>query len=462
VAQDPRDERIAELEAEVATLKAALAKALARIAELEERVRSNSTNSSKPPSSDPPSMKRAIPKPKGRKPGGQPGHSGHQRKLLPLEEISALVELKPATCRRCGHSLQGKDPEPWRHQVTEIPQVKPTVTEYRRHLLVCPHCGETTRAQLPNGVTESPFGPRLTTTIATCTGIYQLSRRTTEGLLQDQYGVELSLGSVSACEERASQALATPVARAVEYAQTQAAANVDETGWRLARKLAWLWVMVTPLVTVFRVQVGRGLAEARELLGQFKGILSSDRWKAYDRWGGRRQLCWAHLLRDFICFSERGEASETLGLALIEETKRLLRKWWRMKDGELTREQFRQRVRPIQRRIEALLQKASDCRQEKTAGQAKEMLKLRHAFWTFIELEGVEPTNNAAERALRAAVLWRKRSFGSHSQEGAAFAERMLTCAATLRSQRRNVIDFITRCVESHWRNLSPPSLLAA
>lgn len=462
VARDPRDERIAELEAEVAELNTALAKALARISDLEEKLRSNSTNSSKPPSSDPPSMKRVLSKPKGRKPGGQPGHSGHQRNLLPREQVSALVELKPSECRRCGHSLRGEDPAPWRHQVAEIPPVKPTVTEYRRHLLVCHRCGESTRAQLPSGVTESPFGPRLTATIATCTGIYHLSRRTTEGLLKDQFGVELSLGSISACEERVSQALAAPMAEAVEYAQKQRTTNVDETGWRLSRKLAWLWVMVTPLVTVFRVQVGRGLAAAQEILGKFEGVLGTDRWKAYDRWGGRRQLCWAHLLRDFICFSERAGASATLGLALIEETKRLLRKWWRLKEDKMTRAQFRERARPVQRRIEALLLKASTCRQAKTAGQAKEMLKLKNAFWTFIELEGVVPTNNAAERALRAAVLWRKRAFGSHSQEGAAFAERMLTSAATLKAQKRNAIDFITACVETHWQNIRQPSLLAA
>jgi transposase len=340
--------------------------------------------------------------------------------------------------------------------------VKPTVTEYRRHLLVCPHCGDQTRADLPPGVTESPFGPRLTATIAACTGVYHLSRRTTEGLLHDQFGVELSLGGISACEERVSAALATPVAAAVEYAQAQAAANVDETGWRLTRKLAWLWVLVTPFATVFRVQVGRGLAAAREHLGLFKGVLTTDRWKAYDRWGGRRQLCWAHLLRDFVSFSERKGASATLGQALLDETKRLLRKWRRLKDGELTREALRQRARPHERRIETLLVKASRCRQAKTAGQAREMLKLKHAFWTFIEEEGVEPTNNAAERALRAAVLWRKRAFGSHSVAGARFAERILTCAATLRSQKRNVIDFITTCVESHWRGSERPSLLAA
>jgi transposase len=435
----------------------------ARVAVLEEQLHTNSTNSSKPPSSDPPNVHRLPVKPKSlrRRPGGQPGHRGTMRPLLPLEKVDHLQELKPARCRRCDRPLRGTDDSPWRHQVTELPAVQPVVTEYRCQQLVCSQCGETTRAELPPGVTLSAFGPRLTATIALHTGIYRLSRRETERLFQDQFGIELSLGAVSACEERVSEAVAKPVEEVRAFVQRQPEANVDETGWWEKHKRAWLWTMVTQTATVFLISKNRNAAAARKLLGSFSGILCTDRWIVYNFWDtARRQLCWAHLLRDFIKISQRAGDSGALGGALVQATKKMFRWWHKLRAGHLDREAFIQRMGPLRRKVERLLDQATRCSDAKTRGTAAEIRLLKNALWTFVDHEGIEPTNNAAERKIRPGVLWRKGSFGSNGAGGCRFAERMLTCAATLRQQDRSVIEFMTSCVDAHWRGAPLPSLL--
>lgn len=299
--------RVAELEAENAALKAQVAQLLARVAELEARLGMNSRNSSKPPSSDPPNV-AARPKrpPSGRKRGGQPGHKGTTRSLLPPDRVSKIIDLKSENCDRCGRALAGHDPKPGRRQVTDVPPVEPEVTEYRRHTLTCDECGAKTTAPLPPGVGEGAFGPRLEAMLAMCSGVYRLSRRTVEDLMSDFFDVDISLGSVSACEETVSEAVAAPVAEARKYVEAAPVAHVDETGYREAPppgetpKKSWLWTAVVPMVTVFLVHAKRSAAAAKELLGSFAGILLSDRWNAYTFIdAARRQLCWAHLLRDF-------------------------------------------------------------------------------------------------------------------------------------------------------------------
>jgi len=264
---------------------------------LEERLRQNSQNSSRPPSSDAPAGRRPEPRaPSGRKPGGQPGHEGHQRLLLAEEAVDTIVPVKPRRCRRCGTGLHGSDPAPRRHQVTELPRVRPHVTEYQVHTLRCAQCGQRTAAALPVGVPDGAFGPRLEATVAVCTGVYHLSRRTTVGVLADLFGVDLALGTVSACEQAVSAAVAEPVAEAHAYVQGQDLVHADETGWRERRRRAWLWVMVSAWVTVFLVHRRRGTAAAEALLGTLgRAILITDRWSAYRHWAvEQRQLCWAH------------------------------------------------------------------------------------------------------------------------------------------------------------------------
>ena len=432
-----------------------------RIVTLEAQLRQNSQNSSRPPSSDPPQVAR-LPKrpPSGRSPGGQPGHEGHGRELLPMEEVKKVVVLKPRRCERCGRGLSGEDPAPRRHQVSELPRVRARVTEYRLHTLSCP-CGAQTTAQLPQGVARSAFGPRLQGTVALCTGLYRLSKRTTRELLRDLFGVELSLGSVSACERVTSAALAVPVEKARACVQRARVANADETGWREAREKAWLWVAVAKRATVFLVHARRGEEGARALLGKFAGFLVTDRWGAYNPWK-RRQICWAHLLRHFTAFSEERGESARIGTDLLVEAGVMFEWWDQVREGRLSRRAFRRRMAPLRRRVEALLREGAVCEPRATAGRCQEILKLAPALWTFVDVEGVEPTNNAAERAIRPAVLWRKGSFGTHSAGGSRFVERILTVAATLRQRGRNVVEFVTRACEAALRGQPAPSLLRA
>jgi transposase len=460
------------LRAENAELKKQLAAALARIADLEVRLKTNSRNSSKPPSSDPPNA-AARPKrpPSGRRRGGQPGHKGTTRSLLPPEKVSRIIELRPETCGRCAAKLGGDDPKPLRRQVTDIPPVEPDVTEYRQHTLECEACGAKTTAALPPGVTESAFGSRLKGMLAMCSAVYRLSRRTVERVMGDFFGVDISLGSVSASEQTVSDAVAEPVAEARVHVEAAPVAYVDETGYRQgvggdqthagATVKAWLWAAVVPMVTVFLVHAKRSAAAAKELLGSFAGTLVSDRWSAYTFIdAARRQLCWAHLLRDFEWIAEFGGQAVRIGKSLVGETKLMFQWWHEFKAGELTRSGFQERMAPLMGRVEALLEEGAACGHEKAAGRCRKILTLRLALWTFVRHEGVEPTNNAAERALRPGVIWRKLSFGSASERGSRFAERMLTVAATCRQQGRNVLQYLVAACEAHARGEPAPSLL--
>jgi transposase len=381
--------------------------------------------------------------------------------LQPAEQVDATVPVKPRWCRRCAAPLRGVDATPRRHQVTEVPPLRPQVTEYQLHTLACARCGAVTAAALPAGVPRGAFGPRLEATVAVCTGVYHLSRRTTVRLLADLLGVDMALGTVSACEQAVSAAVAAPVAEAHQYVQQQAVVHVDETGWREGRHRAWLWVMVSALVTVFLVHARRSTVAARLLIGECHAILVSDRWSAYTHWPiEQRQLCWAHLLREFTAFTERGGAAARLGRALLKDAATMFARWHRVRDGTLSRPRFGRQMRPLRRRVERRLRRGTTCVDGKTAATCRDLVKLTRALWTFIDVAGVEPTNNAAERALRPAVLWRKGSFGTHSVAGSRFAERMLTVATTLRQQGRNVVDYVAQAGVAALHSQPPPSLL--
>ena len=303
-------EYIRVLEARVMALESAVQRLEATVQQLTERLRQDSRTSSRPPSSDPPQAigKRPRREPRWRRPGRQPGHEGQMRVLLPVEEVDVIIPVKPTRCLRCQQPLQGDDPQPQRHQVTEIPPVTPVVTEYQLHQLVCSACGEVTRAELPPGVPTGGFGPRVQATTALCTGAYHLSKRTTQAVLADLFGVSLGLGTIATLEQATTRAVAEPVAEARAYVQAQPAAYVDETGWREGQQRAWLWTVVTAWVTVFAVRLSRRGQVAQELLGErFWGWLVTDRWRGYSWYPPwRRQLCWAHLLRDIEAMVERG------------------------------------------------------------------------------------------------------------------------------------------------------------
>jgi len=434
------------------------------IATLRERVSRNSRNSSRPPSSDGPEVPQ---KPRqraksGRKRGAQKGHKGTRRKLVPIEQVKEVHDVKPDACRRCGHELVGGAPEPYRHQVTEIPPVVAEVTEYRLHILACPQCGTETRAELPVGVPQGAFGPRLQAMVSLLSGRYHLSKRDITEVMADFFQADVSLGSVSALEQRTSNAISEPVEKAREYVQTQPMVNMDETGWREANRRAWLWVAATTLATVFLIRLSRGGQVAREILGDtFQGIVGSDRWSAYN-WLSTllRQLCWAHLIRNFRAFIERGGESQRIGEALLAQADLMFQRWHEAQEGTMKRAIFQEQMQVVQHQVGELLRQGAACDHSKTAGTCRDILKREEALWTFMRVEGVEPTNNLAERQIRPNVLWRKGSFGTQSEAGSRFAERIMTVIATLKQQHRNVLDYLTEaCDAANW-GWQAPSLL--
>ena len=446
---------ILALEARVATLEAT-------VQDLMERLQQDSRTSSRPPSSDPPECQRPRRQPSGRRPGGQPGHPGQTRLLLPVEEVDVVIPLKPEQCARCQQPLWGDDSQPTRHQVVELPPLKPVVSEYQVHQLICPVCGDTTRAAWPDGVTTGTYGPRVQAMAALCTGAYRLSKRTTQQLLEDFFGVTMSLGTLSTLEAATAQAVAAPVEEARAFVKRQARVLVDETGWRQGNQRAWLWVAVTTWVTVFVVRLSRGSEVALDLLGTAcEGILVTDRFSAYNwypvRW---RQLCWAHLLRDIEAMIGRGGSSQEIGEALRCHAHQMFHWWHRVRDGTLKRSSFRNYMTSVRREVERLLEAGSTCGVPKTEGVCRDILKRRQALWTFVHLEGVEPTNNAAERAIRPGVLWRKGSFGPQSAQGSRFVEAMMTIVATLKHQHRNPLDYLTTACGAVLWGEAAPSLL--
>jgi len=374
------------------------------------------------------------------------------------------VVIKPEECTHCHAPLSGDDPTPWRHQVIELPPITPVVTEYQWHQLVCATCGAVTRAPWPTGVPSGTYGPRVQATVALYTGAYRLSKRTTQQMMADVFGVPMSVGTIGQLEQTTTEAVAAPVEEARASVHEQAVAHLDETRWRQGGKRAWLWTAVTSVVTVFVVRLSRGAHVACELLGEeFSGILVTDRYSAYNwypvRW---RQVCWAHLLRDFEAIRGRGGCSKALGDALLAQAHQMFTWWHRVRDGTLQRSSFRSAMTPLRREVERLLAVGSRCGVPKTVGTCQDILKRREALWTFVQVEGVEPTNNTAERAIRPGVLWRKGSFGTQSAEGSRFVESMMTVVATLQQQQRNVLEYLTAACEAALRGEAAPSLLPA
>jgi transposase len=465
----PLLEELATLRLENAALRTEKAVLHERVRALEARLGQTSANSSRPPSSDPPQAP-ARPKapPSGRRRGGQPGHRGVHRALLPVEQVDEVIVVVPEACRHCDQPL----PEPagrqrgrvWRHQVVELLPLAVRVTEYQLVRRRCAQCGKRTRAELPAGVPRRSFGARLTAVIALLSGRYRLSRREVRQLLRDLWQVRVSLGAVVRQEQAQSATLAPIVEEAQAAVQQAAVVNLDETGWREDNQRAWLWTAVTATLTVLRIDRRRSGAVVAGLLGaDFAGVVGSDRWSAYRRFPvERRALCHAHLKRDFQRLVDRGGEAEPVGHWGLAEIERLFGLWHRFRDGEFDRPELRRRLVPLQARLGRLLQRGQENPDQKAAALCRELDKWWAALWTFARVEGVEPTNNVAERALRPAVLWRKGSFGSDSAAGSRFVERLLTVVATCRQQGRKLLDFLVAAGEAALQGTAAPSLLPA
>lgn len=305
-------------------------------------------------------------------------------------------------------------------------------------------------------------GPQLAATIAVLTGRYRLSKREAAACLADLIGVELAVGTISAVEQQVSAALAPVVAEAHAAVQTAPVVNMDETGWRQGRQRAWLWTVVTALVTVFQIDRSRGSQVARQLLGEkWTGIVGSDRFSAY-RWLGveRRQVCWAHLKRDFQKLVDGGPGPGEVGVRLLACHAQVFALWQRFRAGELERPEVVLLLGRVAAEMRAILEAATERGHPMAQTLGRELLAIWPALWTFVVLEGVEPTNNSAEQALRPAVLWRKGSFGTHSDDGSRFVERMLTVRASCHAQGRSLLGFLVASLTAAHRGHPHPSLL--
>jgi transposase len=441
-----------------------------QVKDLQGRLGANASNSSLPPSANPPQARPpAVKKPTGRKTGGQPGHQGHQRRRLPRERVQHVIALVPTHCEDCHAPLpqqpSASDPEPVWHQFAELPKVSAVVTEFQGHARTCGCCGHVTREAIPAELRAHAFGPRLAAVLGYLQGSHHLSHRGLEEVSEVVFGVPLSLGSVTALQEQLSAALLPAHQEIAEQVRAAAAKNVDETGWKQAGKKRWLWAAVTATAALFVIHLRRGAQGLKALLGErIFGLICSDRWSAYHLIPvDRRQLCWAHLRRDFQAMIDRGGVAAAIGEGLLSHADMLFGLWHKVRDGTRTRRWLLRHIDGwLRDEVRGLLEEGAACSCAKTAGVCAEILKLEPALWTFARQEGLEPTNNAAERALRPAVIKRKRSFGCHSEEGCRFVERLLSVTQTLRLQQRPVLDYLVDALVAHRHGLPAPQLLAS
>jgi transposase len=435
--------QVERLQAEVAALKPLQAE----VVQLRECLGLNSRSSSQPPSSDPPRQRRKRKhEPSGRQIGGQPGHFGHHRPLQPESEVDQIIDLRPECCQQCGGLLLGDDPAPVRRQVSEIPRCPPQITEYRRHALACVTCGFLNRAEWPEETPKGSFGPRAQALVAFLTGRIGASQRDVAEVLQTVYGLKISLGRVPAIQKQVSVALEQAVQAAQDYIQRQPVNYVDETTWPESGAQHWLWVNAAEKATIFKLLASRGQSEARQVIGSdYAGIAASDRFGAYNWLGNhRRQVCWAHLKRDFQRFVERGGESARIGERLVGQATEMFGLWHRLREGRVSRPEFVKAMKPVQRRVGALLCEGAASDHDKTQRTCRNLLALETALWSFVEVDGLEPTNNGAERPLHRAVLWRRKSLGTKSRSGSQFVEKILSVVTTLRQQKREVLEFLS------------------
>jgi transposase len=454
------------MDAQIQALTERVAKQEERIAQLERRLGRNSRNSSQPPSGDPPSSPpRRSKDSSGRKPGGQPGHEGKGRPLLPAWAVDEFVDHWPAACE-CGHTFSEAElvavDAPARHQVEELPPITVTVIEHRCQRVRCPGCGRRSRGQLPAEVADSAFGPRYHAAVAVLSVRNRISRRDVVELCEQLFGSRVSSGTVDAILARVGDALADPYADLLDRVRAAPHLNMDETGWRLKGAQRALWGAFTDRHAVLAVAPDRSEDHARDLLGDTTAIVTSDRWWAYNHLPlARRQVCWAHLQRDFQAHAEGIRGERELGQRGLEICGELF--WvWEIYQHTGERRELQRRVRLLQRQLKPLLREHAGNAARYRYGRrfARNILKIWPALWTFAKRPGVQPTNNHAERALRSAVIYRKLSLGSQSDHGERRIERLLSAHTTCRLQRRSLHAYLIDALAAHARG-DPVPLLA-
>lgn len=444
----------------------------ARVDELERKIAlltRDSSNSSKPPSSDGPGAKlrpRRPKKSKKRNPGGQPGHKGTNRVLIPLEDVDHVIPVFPEACEHCGTPLKPDSREPtgkyWRHQVIDIPESKPEVTEYQLRCIRC-SCGAENWPKIPQ-TARSGFGPRLTAFLAHLTGLHRVTRRGCQEITKTIFGIDMCLGSVCKLHEQVSEALACAHEQAKRVLPEQPVLNVDETGWSTQGNRRWLWHLTTPAVAFFHVAASRGAKVLKAILGdEYKGTLCSDMYGAYGAFHkGDRQLCWAHIIRGIkgIKHGCRSPDAVKFSTWMLWEAGRMFALWHAFKRGHVDRHTLVRKSVIIRSRMSRCLQLYCTTADPDVAKTAKSLLKHWHCLFTFLEYDGVEPTNNAAERGLRPAVMWRKISFGNQSDDGELLTARLLTVERSCVLQSKNAFQFLVESIIAYRQTHPGPSLL--
>lgn len=429
---------------------------------LKEKQRTNSRNSSISPSQDPHKKKVIKRRKSKRKQGAQKGHHGTSRKFVPSSDVDQVENCLPPSHCSCKGTVEVQFDSYARHQQYELPIIRPELTEYRLFTGVCTTCGEKHQGGLPSGTPRGILGLEAMSTVASLTGDYRISRRETQRMLKNHFSLSLSLGTISNVEKEVSNALTASVEEAKEAVKEEDIVHADETSHKESGVKQWMWVAVTSFLSVFIIRPTRSTVAAKELLGEFfQGILVSDRFSSYN-WvdTARRQFCWAHLIRDILKISQRSGLDQKIGTNLLAHIKWMFLLWYKVRDGTFSRQSFQLAMKFTQSSIENLLLEGTNSTNKKTRGTCGQILKKKEALWTFVHTEGLEPTNNIAERTLRAYVLWRKMSFGSQSERGNRFIERMMTIRASCRQQNRNVVHFIKGALCSYYGKGESPSLL--
>jgi transposase len=452
-----------EAQAIIRLLLAKIASLEAELEELRRQVKgATPQNSSLPPSTQHPHAKPTPRKrSKKRKRGGQPGHKKHGRPLIPTEDCDDIKLLRPTECRRCGEKLSGNDPNPLRHQVWELPEIKPQVTEYQRHRLECDCCGETTCAALPPGVPQGQSGPRLIAFTALLMAYYRQSKRRTAEFLSTLLGQPCCAALAVKMQTVATEAARTGYEELVAELPSQDHINADETPTKEQNGKAWLWTFVAGVFTVFTIRPTREATAVDDFLTDaFHGVITCDRAKMYWR-AERLQWCWAHLKRDFQKLIDYGDSqAKRLGYDLRRQTCKLFEHWAEFRDGKISRVALWRRMAPVRREVERLLLRGLHSGNKSLVGMCRELHEHRDWLWMFLYHDGVEPTNNAGERSLRHAVIWRKLSFGTQSAAGSRFVETMLTVIETCRQQHRSAFGYLTDAIQAHFNGQRTPSLL--
>jgi len=449
-----------------------------RLKRLEEQARQDSRTSSRPPSMDPPktrAQRRAEARAKAkelmrgeraqREAGGQPGHAGAGRELRPEDQVDEIVDHYPERCGDCGRGFDDRQRRPsgrfGRHQVAELPPISVRWVEHRTHQLRCRSCRARTSARLP----APAFGPRLQAAVVTLSAGYRVSRRGVSELARDLFGVNLSTGVVDAICQRASDALAGPHLQLQDWVLDQPAVHIDETGWRTRGEGRALWTATTPGAVFLQIADHCNREQFDALIGtSYQGIVISDRWNGYSHLDPRRrQACWSHIKRDFARHADGLAEQKTFGEHGVLLTRRVFAAWRAYQHAHHDRQRLSTEIAPIQTELRELLEQASPKRTRNRWHRqfANNLLKIWPALWTFVTIDGIQPTNNPAERALRAPVIHRKVSLGTQSQPGERFAERALSTAGTCRQQRRSLFAYLSELLAAHTRGDPFPALAA-